>query len=251
MNQWADAAAAARSAGSAFTMPDPETPLGDGYAMQDAYVAAVGAEVGGFKLAVNGRPQMDHFGVNEPVSARIFAGEIFDNGVALAKSRFSALHIEPELCAILGDDIPEGPVDRDGATAAIDRFHAAIELIDQRGNSVPELGLGQAVALNVFNAGIVLGKASVSPAELDLPNLSVVLKLDGKIAAQTTGTAPQDPIDAVAWLLTSLNARGVPVRPGMVVMCGTHHPLRLVEPATRSVAFEMTGLGEVGFTLTD
>ena len=251
MNEWADAAAAARSAGSAFTMPERDTALAEGYAMQDAYVAAVGAEVGGFKLAVNGKAQMDHFGVTEPVSARVFAGEIFDNDAALAKSRFSALHIEPELCAILGSDIPDGPVDRDGAIAAIDRFHAAIELIDQRGNSVPELGLGQAVALNVFNAGIVLGEASVAPADLDLPNLSVVLKLDGEIAAQTTGTAPQDPIDAVAWLLTSLNARGVPVQPGMAVMCGTHHPLRLVEPATSSVAFEMTGLGEVGFTLTD
>lgn len=252
-SDWARRAAAARAAVAPFALPEIADPAA-GYPLQDAYVAAVApgrGGVGGFKLAVNGKPQMAHFGVAEPVSARIFADEIHRSGVSLPRAGFAEVSIEPELAAVLGPAVADlaHPVDRDGALAAIDRFHAAIELIDQRGVPLPQVRLPQAVALNVFNAGIVLGEASLAPEALDLAGLAVTLRLDGETAAETRGSAPQDPVEAVRWLLDHLHRRGVAVAPGMVVMCGTHMPLRTLDPAVVQVEVEMTGLGIVSFAL--
>lgn len=249
---WAENTAAARAAVGAFDLPGA-LDVDAAYAAQDAYVGAVGKPVGGFKLAINGAAQMAHFGVSEGVSARVFSDEIYEDGVALPLAGFGSVSVEPELCAVLGTGVAalERPVDRDGAIACIGRFHAAIELIDQRGFAVPQLKLGQAIALNVFNAGIVIGASSIVPQDLDVSGLRATLALDGDVVGDVTGAAPQDPIEAVQWLINHLHARGVALEPGMVVMCGTHIPIRLLEDHVRNVEISMTGLGTVGFTLVD
>ena len=95
----------------------------------------------------------------------------------------------------------------------------------------------------------MVGEASVAPDALDLDALTVTLRLDGAVAAETTGTAPQHPVDAVHWLLNQLLSRQVPLTSGMVVLCGTHLPMHAVAPETNDIAVEMTGLGTVSFSL--
>ena len=245
-------AVADRAAVKQFALPGEMT-TDEAYAWQDAYVAGVGKPVGGFKLAINGAAQMAHFGVSEGASARVFADEIYADGVALPLAGFGSVSVEPELCAVLSGRVAgiDEPVDRAGAMACIDRFHAAIEVIDQRGYAVPQLKLQQAIALNVFNAGIVMGEASIAPEALDMSGLRATLALDGEIVGDVTNAAPQEPIEAVQWLINHCLKRGVALNPGMVVMCGTHIPLRLLEGHVRRVEITMTGLGSVGFTLVD
>ena len=252
--QWVAKTALDRAAVAPFGTVDIAT-LADGYTLQDALVNAVAPTRGGiagYKLAVNGAAQMAHFGVSEPVCARLFRDEIHDSGIALPRASFGEIAIEPELAAILGPAVADlsGPVDYDGARAAIARFHGAIELVDQRGIVMPSVQLQQAVALNVFNAGIVLGAGHIAPDDPGLHDITVSLDLDGAHVAETTGTAPQDPIDAVMWLLNHLQSRGIAVAPGMIVMCGTHMPLRPLQDGTRNVAFQMSKLGEIAFSLT-
>jgi len=255
MQAAAQAAAEARKAVRRFEMPEGlgAAPFEAAYAFQDAYVDALGLDVGGYKLAVNGAPQMAHFGVSEPVSARIFADELYENGTVLHKSRFEAVSIEPEIAAVMGPGIDtlSGPVDRAAALAAVDCFRPAIELIDQRGIPMPQVKLDQAIALNVFNAGVVLGEGRLAPGDLDLDGMEVTLDLDGERVAAATGNAPQHPGDAVAWLIGHLAARGLNLRPGMVVMCGTHLPLRVLDPGVTRVEVTMAGLGGVGFALAE
>lgn len=252
------AAAEARRAVTEIPLPEGSEnwPLERSYAFQDAYAAAVAAERGGiagYKLAVNGAAQMKHFGVDEPVSARIFGDEKYDSGVALPRSGFVSVSVEPELLAVLGDGVKglSGPVDRAGAIAAIDHFRPAIEVIDQRERPMPGTALPQAVALNVFNAGAVLGEGRIAPEALDLPNLHVTMHFDGKLHAESTGTAPQDPVEAVRWLLNHLAARGIAVEPGTVVLCGTHLPLTMLPDEVRKVEIAFDGIGGAAFSLTD
>ena len=249
---WALAAAQARREVGAFSLPDPDMSFSQAYGLQDHYVANTGAVIGGYKLAVNGKALMAHFGVGEPVSARVLAPEIHSGGVGLLRSGFMEVSIEPELVAVLGSSVAglDGPVDRAGAIGAIDRFHAGIELIDQRGIAMPDVRLPQAIALNVFNAGCVLGTNSVAPDDLDTGNLHVTLTVDGNRIAETTGTAPQDPVDAVMWLINHLASRGLRPEPGMIVMCGTHLPLYTLAAGAGTVQVAMSGLGTVGFALT-
>ena len=252
MTAAAQTTADARRDMGAFDLTLLPEALDEAYAFQDDYVAAVG-EVAGYKMAVNGAPQMAHFGVSEPVCARVFKAQVHASGVALPRHSFSSLSVEPEITAILGEGVQDitAPVDQAGALALIDRFHASIELIDQRGFSVPQLKLPQAVALNVFNAGCVLGEAHIAPADLDLAAMHVTSHDDGALMGGATNNPPQHPVEAVMWLLNNLLARGIKAQPGMLVMCGTHLPLRTLEPDVKEVSIAMAGLGTVDFTLTD
>jgi 2-keto-4-pentenoate hydratase len=249
---WVEKTVAARAAVTGYDLPGEMT-TPEAYALQDAYVAGTAKRIGGYKLAINGAAQMAHFGVSEGASARVFKDEIYADGVALPLSGFGSVSVEPELCAVLGGRVAglDAPVDRAGAIACIDRFHAAIEVIDQRGFMVPQLTLQQAIALNVFNAGIVIGEDWIAPQELDPSQIRATLALDGEIVGDVTNAAPQEPVEAVQWLINHCLARGVALEPGMVVMCGTHIPLRLLEDHVRKVEITMTGLGAVSFSLTD
>lgn len=245
-----DQAVADRAAVMPFTLPGDMT-TDEAYAWQDAFVAGVGKPVGGFKLAINGAAQMAHFGVSEGASARIFAPEIYQDGAALPRSAFESVSVEPELCAVLSDEVAnlDAPVDRADAIACIETFRAAIEVIDQRGFAVPELTFQQAIALNVFNAGIVIGDGSVAPDTLDMTTLRTTLSLNGIVVGDVTNSVPQEPVEAVQWLINHCVKRGIRLQPGMVVMCGTHIPIRLLEEDEHAIEVTMTGLGAVGFTL--
>lgn len=252
---WLDAAVAARADGAPFPLPEPAD-MDQAYAMQSAYAAAVAARKGGvsgYKLAVNSPRLMAHFGVDEPAWARIFRDETYLSGPRLPRAAFGDLHVEPELAAILGSGVAglTGPVDREGALALIERYHGAIELVDANGAAMQAMKLAQAVSLNVFNAGIVLGEEGQKPDALDIPTLKVSLSVDGAIVGETVGTPPQDPVEAVRFAVNSVLAAGAPLLPGMVIMCGTHLPMRRIAQAESEVAVEMSGLGRIAFTLTD
>jgi len=246
------AAVKARAAVTGLTLPgEMSTP--DAYLWQDAYVAGIAKPVAGYKLAINGAAQMAHFGVTEGASARVFSDEVYADGVALPRSAFASVSVEPELCAVLNDTVDglSSPVDHLHVMAAIDRFHPAIELIDQRGFLVPQLTLQQAMALNFFNAGVVLGAESIAPQDLDVASLRVTMDVDGATIGDATGAAPQPPVEAVQWLINHCLTRGVALEPGMLVMCGTHIPITTLEDHATRVDITMRGLGSVGFTLTD
>lgn len=252
---WLAAALDAREAHAPYPLPDPAD-LDAAYAMQGAYAAAVAAGKGGvsgYKLAANSPRLLAHFGVSDPVWARIFRDETHLSGLSIPRGAFGDLFVEPELAAILGPGAEglTGPVDREGALALIERYHAAIELVDANGAAMHEMKLEQAVTLNVFNAGIVLGEDCQNPASLDLPGLRVTLRVDGVVMGEATGAAPQDPVEAVRFVLNEALRRGAPLAPGMVVMCGTHLPMRRIAPGEREIAADMSGLGRVSFTLTD
>jgi 2-keto-4-pentenoate hydratase len=245
----AERIAAARAEGRAYDLPDTED-LAQAYAVQDALAAKVG-EAAGWKLAVNGKPQMQFFGVSEPVAARVFRADVAESGAALPRRRFHALTIEPEIMAVMGEGAGAlGAEASAGETiAAIDRFLPAIELIDMRGLSLKDATLPQAVALNVFNAGAVTGGPGVAPDQLDPATVGVTLDIDGRRAGEATGSAPQPPVEAVRWLAGHLAARGLALRPGDVVLCGTLLPMTLLPETARRVRVRMKWLGEVGFSL--
>lgn len=248
------AATQARAAKTAYALDSLPKDLDTAYDFQDGFADSVGkvqGGVGGFKLAINSPPQLAHFGVSDPVCGRIFGGEIHTSGVQLSRSTFQALSIEPEIAAVLtaGVETLQQPISREQALSLIGAFRPAIELIDTRGNVVPQMTLGHVVALNVFNAGIVLGDASVAPQDLSLSDMHVTVDDDDQRMGETTGTAPQDPVEAVMWLINHQIARGVALEAGQIIMCGTHLPIRTLAPDVQKVSVSMSGLGNVAFTL--
>lgn len=244
----ADEIAADITAGRRYRARDEIDDLATGYAVQDQVVErliATGSRsaVAGYKVALNAQALMAHFGVAEPVSARIFRDQVEESPARLQARAYRHFAFEPEIAAII-QRAPEGRLDRDGAAAIVGRLIPAFELIDLRGLDPATGDLPDIVAQNVSNAGAVLGGPGLPPADFDPAAARSRMFRNGETTLDATGAAPQDPLEVVAWMANHLAERGLDLPAGMIVLCGTHAPIASAGVGD-VLAFEVEGLGRV------
>lgn len=224
------------------------TSLDAAYAMQDRVVARLTSDggrgaVAGYKLAANSAKAMAAMGLSEPLTARVFADQCRESPADLSGETYLTRAFEGEIAAVIARDVPPGEYDREAIAGHVARLIPAFEVLDLRQSRPSPDTLPLAVAQNISNEGAVLGGPGLPPGEVDLSALRVRVSLGSEVLAEATGAAPQDPLDAVAWLAGHLAGRGLALSAGMVVLCGTHTPILQPEGAGRLV-LEMEGLGE-------
>lgn len=226
--------------------------LARGYAVQDAVTARLSrgprGAVAGYKLAANSAALMELFGLREPVTGRLFRGQVHESPARIDAAAWHEPAFEPEIAAIIGADLGTD-ADAAEATRAVRLFVPAFELLDMRAIAKPPPDMAESVGQNITNEGVVLGGPGVPPADLgNLSALTARLTVDGIETADVTGKAPQDPLEAVAWLARHLAGRGLVLKAGMVVLCGTHTPIQYPLRGAR-VVLEMGALGRAETTL--
>jgi 2-keto-4-pentenoate hydratase len=205
----------------------------------------------GYKLALSSQHLMAHFGRSEPCYGRIFSDQKWQSGASLSAKDYRGLLIEAEIMAVMATDMPrqEGGHTRASAEAAVERYFPAVELVDTRDLELPKARVPSVVAQNITTEGLVYGGPGLIPQELEVESLPVSLSFDGVVVAQTKGTPPQHPGDAIAWLANLLMARGGMLKAGDVVICGTHVPPPPLAGASH-VLLDMGPLGQVEFTVS-
>ncbi len=204
----------------------------------------------GYKLALNSQSLMAHFGRTEPCFGRMFSDQKWQSPASLSAKDYRGLLIEAEIMAVMAADMPrrDGGHTRATAEAAVERYFPAVELVDARDLEIPKARLPSVVAQNITTEGLVYGGPGLIPQELDVETLPVSLSFDGAVVAQTKGTPPQHPGDAIAWLANQLMARGGMLKAGDIVICGTHVPPPPLGDASH-VLLDMGPLGLVEFTV--
>ncbi|MEM9852664.1 MAG: hypothetical protein AAF761_11800 [Pseudomonadota bacterium] len=208
------------------------------YGLQDLLVARLGPTCG-VKIAANSPPLLKAFGIDEPLAGHIVGAN--PRAPQVAWHDFRELVVEPEFVAVLGRDV-EAPVA--DVRDVIDYFVPGFEVLERRGLSTPHGPT--AVAHNVFNAGVVVGDGRMT---LDAARAASVRFIqNGRVLGEGTGTAPQDPGDAVAFLVGHVMSRGGQLRRGDYLLCGTHYPPIAVTEAL-NFTFE-TGGGAAHLTVT-
>lgn len=224
------------------------------YALQDAVTARLEGAAGhgpvaGYKLAANSARALAAMGLAEPLSARLFAGRCVQSPADLRGWTFRTRAFEPEIAAVIGSDVPAGPQDRASILPHVARLIPAFEVLDMRAARPSPAVMLQAVAQGISHEGAVLGGPGLPPAEVDPDRLRLRVTFGEEELADATGAAPQHPLDAVAWLAGHLAGRGLGLRAGMVVLCGTHTPILFPEGAGRLV-MTVEGLGEAAADLS-
>lgn len=205
----------------------------------------------GYKLALNSQHLMAHFEVSEPCSGRLFSDQKWRSPASLSAQDYRGLLIEAEIMAVIGADMQrvDGGHTRASAEAAVERYFPAVELVDARDLAIPQARLQSVVAQNITTEGVVYGGPGLTPKELEIESLPVSLAFDGVVVAETKGTPPQHPGDAIAWLANHLMARGGMLKAGDIVICGTHVPPPPLGGASH-VLLDMGSLGQVEFTVS-
>jgi 2-keto-4-pentenoate hydratase len=229
----------ARTPGTFFAEENrPRLSLDDAYAVQAEVArlrAAEGEPVAGYKVGATGAGVREQFGMDGPIRGLLYGTELYPSGAELSHSSYANLAIEGELTVRLGDD------------AKIARIFPVIELHNYVFRSETP-NLQELIANNGVHAGVVLPATEGAEWRGEEP-------LDGVLRVEINGRTvdegamsgvPGGPAGSVEWLRRNLEAYGLALRPGQLVLTGTPLGLYPVRPgdSVRVVA-ERLGIVEM------
>ncbi len=235
---------------------EPIAPLTSGYPdidVVDAYEiqlinirqrVAEGARVLGHKVGLSSKAMQRMMGVDEPDYGHLLDEmQVFED-VPVKAGNYLHPRVEVEVGFILADDLPGAGCTEDDVLAATEALVPSIELIDTRITDW-KIALCDTIADNASSAGFVLGKARVSPSDIDVKTIDAVLTRNGEVIAKGRSDAVLgNPVTAVAWLARKVESFGVRLRKGDVVLPGSC--TRAIDArAGDEFLADFTGLGSV------
>jgi 2-keto-4-pentenoate hydratase len=220
----------------------------DGYRIQDAVHALLTPELGllvGYKIGCTSPVMQRYLGIPHPCAGGVFAKGVHASGVRLRHSDYVRVGVECEIAVRLGRDLTAGPFTADSVADAIDAYHPAIEIVDDRYADWRSIGAPTLVADDFFAAGCVLGEAVARAAAPDLLDVTGVASINGVASGRGTGAdVLGHPHAALAWLANHLAAMGTQLRAGQIVLTGSLVQTVWLNAGDRAV-MELSGLGTV------
>ena len=139
--------------------------------------------------------------------------------------------VVPHLAVVLGDPLTGPGVSPAAALAAVASVHAAAELADGAAGPAPDGGW------------FLVSPAGRPPDGLDLALEACLVEVDGQVTDSGTGAAAAGhPAEALAWAANALDAQGLALEPGWLVLTGPlTAPVPLPPAAPVSVHFTTLG----------
>jgi 2-keto-4-pentenoate hydratase len=222
----------------------------DGYRIQDAVHIMLSSDVGplvGYKIGCTSAVMQRYLGIPHPCGGGVFAKGVHASGVNLRDGDFVRVGVECEIAVRLARDLAASGTafTADSVAPAIDAYHPAIEIVDDRYADWQTIGAPTLVADDFFAAGCVLGAAVSRAKAPDLLEVVGRAAINGVEVGRGTGAdVLGHPHAALAWLANHLAASGKQLRAGQIVLTGS-----LVQTiwlnAGNKVAMELSGLGAV------
>jgi 2-keto-4-pentenoate hydratase len=198
--------------------------LAEAYQIQLGVLArwqATGEKLGGWKIGLSAEGARKMFNLSAPISGYLLASRHFNSGHTFQHAALGRPIIESELCFTIGKRLAGPGVTREQVLAAVSAVAPAFEVVDMRADMRADMPLG--VADDVAQWGYVTGAAlSPYPQQLDLGQISVVMKRNGDIVEQVVGKdAIDNQLDSLAWLANHLATYGLALEPGQRIMSGS------------------------------
>ena len=225
INYFAEVVDSAAVGVTPITMLTAETPdmtLEEAYDIQRASIARRlerGEKLVGMKMGLTSKAKMEQVGVHNPIYGHLTGPMVEGDGAELGRDLFIHPRVEPEVAFILGEDL-HGPTTPSDALEAVDSVCAALEVIDSRFADF-KFTIIDVVADNASSSKIVLGTKRLSPDEIDLANLGMVLEHNGEVAHTGSSAAIYEhPLNSLTELANMLSERGEHLRAGQIVMAG-------------------------------
>jgi 2-keto-4-pentenoate hydratase len=227
----------------------------EGYLVQDALHGLLSADFGtrvGYKIGCTSAVMQQYLDIPHPCSGGVFAKGVHQSGVSLRAKDFVRVGVECEIAVRLARDLlpTEEPFTAEWVAEAIDAYHPAIEIVDDRYVKWETLGAPTLIADDFFAAGCVLGKPVPRSAAPDLLKVIGRAVINGAEAGQGTGAdVLGHPHHALAWLANHLAASGNGLRAGEIVLTGSLVKTVWLKSGDK-VMMELKGLGKVEVAFT-
>lgn len=232
-----------------FTASDPAFSMPDAYLVQEELVShavASGDKRIGWKMGLTSRAKMQQMKVNQPIYGILTERQRLQSGDELSlKSRIHA-KIEPEVAFVMKSDL-SGRVDLAAARAACAGACAAMEVIDSRYRNF-EFQLPDVVADNCSASAFVLGP--IAPLPQALATAAMEMRVDGSpVQKGSAADILGDPLLSLIELSVMLEARGLSLHAGDVVLAGAATAAVMLKAGTR-VEATVAGLPPVSLRVS-
>jgi 2-keto-4-pentenoate hydratase len=216
------------------------------YAVHDLLAADFGAQVG-YKIGCTSAVMQQYLNISHPCAGGVFAKGVHQSGVSLSAKDFVRVGVECEIAVRLARDLlpTEAPFTAEWVMEAIEAYHPAIEIVDDRYVNWETLGAPTLVADDFFAAGCVLGEPVARSAAPDLLAVIGRAVINGNEAGQGCGAdVLGHPHNALAWLANHLAAGGKGLRAGEIVLTGSLVKTVWLKAGDKAM-MELEGLGRV------
>jgi 2-keto-4-pentenoate hydratase len=238
-------------------LPDacrPET-LDDGYSVQEVLHGILaerrtGNRIG-YKIGCTTKTMQDNLGIGHPCGGSVSAEDVHHGRAELQLGNFVNPGVECEIGVIMARDLDpaRAPFDRAAAAEFIEAVMPAIEIVDNRYQGGPAIGVPTLVADDFFGAGAVLGTPVKDWQELDLAGLTGRVSVNGEVRDSGTGAAVMGhPLEAVAWFANLKAERGEILKAGEFILTGSLTVVQWIDgPSDVEIDIEKIGKVSVGF----
>ena len=213
-----------------------------------------GEEAVGFKVGCTSQAIRSQFGLQEPISGRLFTPYIYKADVNKTGANETAVQldwrdyincaIEPEMVFKIGRELGEEDLSDDALIDAIEYVSPGIELHNFKFWFSPPTSQ-ELICSGGIHAGLVIGRQKVLPEELSFKNeLFRVYKDEEPITQAPASEIMGGPLKSLRWLVNSLVRRGMVLEKGSFVIPGS--PVELV-PITQdtNLRIEIDGVGHL------
>jgi 2-keto-4-pentenoate hydratase len=214
------------------------------YRVQQLVLSKLGATVAGWKVGLTDATR----GSSAPIaSGNLLRSPAHINDAVHRTARNERFGIEPEVAFTFKQPLPPlvpgGRYSREQVIAAVGAAHCAIEVCVCRLADFFKAPLLDRLADSSMNEALVLGAGNPSWQKLDLPTLKLTLQIGGAIIHQGPGAHPVgDPVAPLVWLANQLSERGIGLKAGDAVTCGSYAGIQYATAGQR-VRVEFEGLG--------
>ncbi len=224
----------------------------EAYDVQDRMIDAIPAMPVGWKVGASNDNAMKRFGFSEPFYGRLLDSGMHTSPASLSAAQFSRRGLETEFAFRLTSDLPAhaAPFDRAEVVAAASELLPAIEIIDSRFSSWPEISPFSFIADNGTHGCFIMGQPHSDWAGYDLSAQVARISVNGQLVNEGSGSdVLGDPINALVWLANRLPAQGKQLEAGDVITTGTAAGVAWCDAGDAAVAeFGPFGSVTVAFT---
>jgi 2-keto-4-pentenoate hydratase len=219
----------------------------EAYAVQDLVAerrVQRGEKIVGYKVGCTGEAIRSQFGLNEPISGRLFSPHLHEEATFVNRNNYVNCAVEPEMVLTMGADLCGTHLPDDQLRDAIEYVSPGIELHNFKFWFDPPTSQ-ELICSGGIHAGLIVGESRASPKQLSFEHELFSVRKNGDLIAQASASEIMGgPIHSLRWLVDSLTLRGLSLRKGSLVIPGS--PVELVRvDEDIELCVEIEGVGVV------
>ncbi|MBC8374119.1 MAG: hypothetical protein H8E53_11030 [Planctomycetes bacterium] len=219
----------------------------EAYAVQDLVAdmrVRRGQQVVGFKVGCTSEAIRSQFGLNEPISGRLFSPHVLKEGAVVNWKNYVNCAIEPEMVLTIGVDLRGAGLPDDQLIDAIQCVSAGIEIHNFRFWFTPPTSQ-ELICSGGIHAGLIVGETRVSPKQLSFEHELFSVRKNGELVTEAPASEIMGgPIHSLRWLVDFLTNRGSCLQAGSLVIPGSPVGLTCIDQDTE-LTVEIEGVGVV------